>query len=189
MRYTPRPINRKAEVMSISLLITSVILLYFGAQSYVKARALVQIIAVLLLSLSAFFIIKKITSYTYIIEPSDTENIKSVSDYLPDELTFTVSKKKGSGSDVHQCRFEMSALTEVKTLPCTYAEKKKIIEESGKMSLYYYTVTIRPPEACLLVFDNGSFEKTGIVIEPDGDLKGCLEEIARINKSNNSSES
>ena len=86
MKYTPLPKNRKNGVLSLVLLITSVVVFYLGTQYYTKARAVVQTLGVLCLALASFFILKKLTEYTYSVFPKDSSEKKSVSDYGPDEL-------------------------------------------------------------------------------------------------------
>lgn len=180
MKHTPVPQNRKPAVASLVLILTAVMLFFFGGQYYVKYRAVAQALGVFCLALAAFFILKKLTVYTYTVYPKDRDTKKSVSELAPEELTFTVSKRFGTGRETNQAQFDLSALTKTIPLPAAGAEKKKIIKECGKMSLYYYTVTFRPNESTLLIFEQDG-EKTGAVIEPDGDFKGFLEEAAKIN--------
>ena len=180
MTHTPTPQNRKPEVASIVLILTAVMLFFFGGQYYVKYRAVAQTLGVFCLALAVFFILKRMTVYTYTVYPKDADTKKSVSELAPEELTFTVSKRFGSGRETNQAQFDLAALTKALPLPAPGAEKKKILRECGKMSLYYYTVTFRPNESTLLIFERDG-EKTGAVIEPDGDFKGFLEEAAKRN--------
>ena len=185
MKHTPTPQNRKPAVASIVLLLAAVMLFFFGSQYYVKYRPASQALGVLCLALSAFFVIKKLTVYTYTVYPKDGDTKRSVSDMMPDELTFTVSKRFGSGVDSLRAAFDLADLKSVTALPASSKEKKKMLKDSGKMSLYYYTVTFRPLESALLIFEREGDERTGIVIEPDGDFTGFLKEAARINNKMN----
>ena len=180
MKYTPLPKNRKNSVLSLVLLITSVVVFYLGTQYYTKARAAVQTLGVLCLAFASFFILKKLTVYTYSVYPKDGAAKKSVSDYGPDDLTFVVSKRFGAGAEANKASLELSCLTKTVALPFSYFEKKKILKAEGRMALYYYTVTFKPPESLLLVFDTDA-GRVGIVIEPDTDFKGFLEKIASMN--------
>ena len=47
MKYTPKSANRKHEAASLILLITAVVMFYFGAQYYTAYRGAVQFAAVL----------------------------------------------------------------------------------------------------------------------------------------------
>ena len=181
MKYTPLPKNRKNGVLSLVLLITSVVVFYLGTQYYTKARAVVQTLGVLCLALASFFILKKLTEYTYSVFPKDSSEKKSVSDYGPDELIFVISKRFGNGAEANKASLELADLTKTVELPFSYFEKRKILKAEGRMALYYYTVTFKPPESLLLVFETDA-GKVGIVIEPDSDFKGFLEKIANINK-------
>ncbi len=182
MEYTPIPKNKKYEVAAVVLLVTAVVLFFFGSEYYVKWRALVQALGVACLALSSFFIIKRLTSYTYSVFPKDRDTKKSVSDLAPDELTFIISKRfGGAGAGSNRASFDLGELKSVEPLP-SGAEKKRLTRSKGKMSLYYFTVTFRAPGAYLLVFETGG-APTGIVIEPDGDYIGFLEEAARINRN------
>ena len=180
MKYTPLPKNKKNSVLFIVLLCTAAALFYLGAQYYTEAKSVVQAAGVLFLALSSFFLIKKLTGYTYAVYPKEPSDEKSVSEYRPDELSFVVAKHFGTGPDTNKASLDLACLTKTVSLPFSYFEKKKIIKAEGKMALYYYTVTFKPPESLLLVFGaNG--EKTGIVIEPDTDFTGFLEEVVKIN--------
>ncbi len=181
MTHTPTPQNKKPAVAAIVLAATALMLFFFGGQYYVKYRAVAQAIGVFCLALSAYFILKKLTVYTYTVYPKDASTGKSVSELAPDELTFTVSRRYGTGAETNRAQLDLGELTAVSTL--TPADKKKILSDCGKMDLYYYTVTFRPNESSLLVFEPEGSGKIGIVIEPDGDFKGFLEEVARINSN------
>ncbi len=183
MTHTPTPQNRKPEVASIVLLLTAVMLFFFGGQYYVKFRAVAQALGVFCLALAAFFIIKRLTVYTYTVYPKDRDTKKSVSELTPDELTLTVSKRYGAGRETNRAQLDLAALKSVVTLPAAGRERRKILKEHGKAALYYYTVTFRPNESTLLVFEQKGAEKILVVIEPDGDFKGFLEEAARINNN------
>ena len=181
MKHTPAPQNKKPAVASLVLILTAVMLFFFGSQYYVKYRAAAQALGVLCLAVAVFFIIKALTVYTYTVYPKDADTGKSVSDLAPDELTLTVSKRFGTGRETNRAQLDLAALKKVLPLPAPGAERKKTLRDGGKMALYYYTVTFRPNESTLLVFEPEGSEKIGIVIEPDGDFKGFLEEAARIN--------
>ncbi len=180
MKYTPLPKNRKNGVLSAVLLVTSAAVFFLGTQYYTKARAVVQTLGVVCLALASFFILKKLTVYTYSVYPKDGSAKKSVSDYGPDELIFVISKRFGSGAEANKASLGLADLVKTAELPFSYFEKRKIIKAEGKMALYYYTVTFKPPESLLLVFETDA-GRVGIVIEPDSDFKGFLEKIASMN--------
>lgn len=180
MKYTPKPKNKKAEIASLVLLLTAVVLFFFAAQYYTKGRAIVQGLGVACLSLGAFFIVKRMTSYTYFIYPKDSDKEADVTTLSPSELTFTVTKKNGKRSGTNAAQLDLDALKSVTPLPPSGSEKRKVLADFGKMPLYYYTVTILPPDAYLLVFEHGG-ERTGIVIEPNETFRVFLEEAAKVN--------
>ena len=184
MKHSPKPQNKKIDVACIVLFLTSVMLFFFGAQYYVRQRVIAQAFGVICLCGAAFFIIKKLTVYTYTVYPKDPETGKSVSDLMPEELTLIISRRFGSSPDANRAKLDLEALTDVTDLPSAYFEKRKTLKALGKMSLYYYTVTFRPPESTLLIFENEGVDRIGIVLEPDRDLKGFFTEILRINKEN-----
>lgn len=181
MKYTPKSANRKHEAASLILLITAVVMFYFGAQYYTAYRGAVQFAAVLCMAGAAFFIMKKLTVYTYAVYPKDRDTKKSVSELGPDELTFMISKRYGRGAESNKAALDLGALTDAAVLPFNYSEKQKIIKSHGKMALYYYTVTFKPPRSVLLVFEQDG-EKIGAVVEPDSDFEGFFTEVARLNK-------
>ncbi|MBQ7715666.1 MAG: hypothetical protein IJT70_07345 [Clostridia bacterium] len=184
MKYTPEPKNKKTEVAAVASFLTSVVLLYFGGQSYTKGRGAVQALGVLCLAISGFFIIKKLKSYSYSITPSEEDAGRSVSELLPSDLTFSVYASYGKGTGNLTAQLDLGDLKEAVALPAKYSEKQRVLKGLGKMQLYYYTVTFLPPESTLLVFEKDGGVRTGIVIEPDGDMKGFFEEAARINAKN-----
>ena len=182
MRYEPKSGNRKPDVASLVMLVSAVAVFFSASRPFAKGRALLQVIGVLMLTGAAYFMIKKVTSFIYIIMPHDGDTKKSVSEMKPEDLTFTVSKRRGQTAENHVCQLELSRLTETVTLPYKSSEKSRIIKEHGVTETYNYTVTFRPLTSLLLVFKKENGEKLGVVIEPDSDFKGCLEAIARMNK-------
>ena len=182
MTYTPIPKNKKTEVASVVLFITSVILFFFGSQYYVKYRPVSQALGVVCLGISAFLMMKRLTSYTYTVYPKDSDTKKSVSELEPSELVFIVSKRNGKGAPVNRASLDLGTLVAAVPLPIDAEGKKKTLKSFGKTALYYYTVTFRPSDRTLLVFGNEGSERIGVVTELDGDFKGFLEEAVRINE-------
>ncbi len=184
MKYTPKPKNKKTEVAAIASFVTSVVLFFFGGQSYTKGRGAVQALGVLCLAFSGFFIIKKLKAYTYSVLPKDGDTERRVSELMPSDLALTVSSSYGKSAPGAAASLDLGDLKQTVSLPARYTEKQKVIKSLGKMQLYYYTVTFMPPESTLLVFDKEGGDRIGVVIEPDGDMKGFFEEAARINAKN-----
>ena len=181
MEYTPKPQNRKPQVAAVVLILLAAMLFFFSRVAYVKLPALAQALGFVCLSVAAFFIIKRITVYTYTVFPKDRDTKRSVSELSPDELVLTISKSYGGASRASRASLDLGRLESVTKLPFRYSEKNAAIKKLGKMSLYYYTVTFRPSESYLLLFKERGAENVGVVIEPDGDLLGFFEEAARLN--------
>ncbi len=181
MTYTPKPKNKKPGVAALVLLITAIVLFFLGAQYYTKGRTTVQVLGVACLAVAVFFIIKRLTSYTYTVYPKDKNTKKSVSELTPSELTLVISKRTGSTAPINRAELELSTLTAAVTLPSSHTEARRVIKELGKMNLYYYTVTFNAPDTTLLVFKQDSGESVGIILELDSDLKAFFSEVARIN--------
>ena len=182
MKYSPTPQNKKNDVASVVLFLTAVMLFFFGSQYYVKYRAAAQALGVVCLAASVFFLLKRMTVFVYTVYPKDRDTKKSVSELTPEELTFIISRRFGTGAEANKAALDLEALTTVTDLPASVREKKKIIKEFGKTSLYYYTVTFMPLHSTLLIFEKKGSDRIGIVIEPDGDFKGFFEKVARLNK-------
>ena len=181
MKYAPKPKNRKPDVASLVLLITAALLFFLGSQYYTKGRPIVQTLGIVCLALAAFFIMKKLTCYVYTVYPKDRDTEKKASELSFNELCLMISKKNGAkGAETNKACLDISSLVAAIDLPSAADEKKKIIRDQGTMSLFYYTVTFLPPESLLLVFKNDG-AKTGVVIEPNAELRGFFIEAARAN--------
>lgn len=181
MKYTPEQKNKIASVSALVLSVTAAVLFFFGTQYYVKGRAVVQAIGVLFLSFAVFFIIKRLNSYTYTVYPKDGAPSKSVSELMPKELDLMISRRFASGVETNRAKLDLGMLIQAEDLPQTYSARRKYIKSLGKMTLFYYTVTILPRDALLLVFENDGAAKVGVVLEPDRDFRGFFTEAARIN--------
>ncbi|MBR6918590.1 MAG: hypothetical protein IKN38_10435 [Clostridia bacterium] len=182
MTYTPKSQNKKHTVAAVVLFFAAVMMFFFGTKDFVKWRAACQAIGILLLSGAAFFIIKKITAYTYSVYPKDENTQKSVSALSPDELTFIISKQFGSSAKANRAAFDLSCLKKATDLPAKYSKKRAAVKAEGKLELYYYTVTFMAPQSLLLIFERDGAGRVGIVIEPDSDLRAFFKEIANMNK-------
>ena len=188
MKYTPQQKNKIALVASIVLAAASALLFFLGTQYYTKGRAVVQAAAVFFLSFAVFFIIKRLNSYTYTVYPKDDAPSKSVSELMPKELDLVISRKFASGVDTNRAKLDLGTLVQTEDLPASYFERRKYIKSLGKMTLFYYTVTIAPTDVLLLIFEPQSTSRIGLVIEPDRDLRGFFTEAARINKEDRKNE-
>ncbi|MBQ7670955.1 MAG: hypothetical protein IJS45_09580 [Clostridia bacterium] len=184
MKYTPQQKNKTALVASLVLTAAAAVLFFLGTQYYTKGRAIVQASAVVFLSFAAYFIIKRLNSYTYTVYPKDDAPSKSVSELMPGDLDLVISRRFASGVDTNRAKLDLGTLVRAEDLPATYSERRKYIKSFGKMTLFYYTVTISPPESLLLIFELDNSSKLGLVIEPDRDLRGFFIEAARLNKLN-----
>lgn len=182
MRYSPSPKNKKYEVASITLIIAAVAMFFFAAQSYVKGKAAVQFLGVATLAAAAYFLIRRITVYTYIIMPQKQD--KAYTEALaPSELSFTVAKRRAPSGDIYLCQMDLGSLKSVTLLPENRRERKQTIEKNGKMAIYKYLATFGESGAYLLVFDKVGYSKTGIIAELDEEMAGYLETVVQLNKA------
>lgn len=187
MKYSPKAKNKKCAVISLVLLLTSVLLFAFAATGLTRQVAVLQLIGVVLLALASFFMIKNITVFTYMIIPLDSEDSTDYSSITaplpPEKLTFTVSKRFGSGREAYQLQLDMASLKSATMLSANKENRDKVIEAHGKMNVYKYVATIGPAEAVLLVFHKRGFDKTAVIIEPDNSMYQYLRTVADINKN------
>lgn len=184
MRYSPKPKNKICEVASITLLICAAVMFFFAAQSYVKGAAAVQLLGVCTLTAGAYFLIRRLTSFIYIILPQSEDIDENRTEaLLPSELSFIVAKKRGKSKEVYQCRLDLGSLKSVSLLPDEREKRKAAIRENGPMSAYKYTATIGKCDTYLLVFSKPGYDRVGLIIEPDREMAGYLKSVVEINKS------
>lgn len=150
-----------------------------------KGRALLQIIGAALLALAVFFMLKSLTSYSYIVLPLDGEEAvkegAAAPKLKPAELAFTVSKRYARGRESYVCQLDMSSLIAVKDIPDT-AKKNDVILHFKPCDVYDYTVTVGRKSATLLVFNKHGYNKTAVVCELDNDMLSYFKQVKIMNE-------
>lgn len=164
-------------------MIGAVVMFFFAATGLAHGVAVIQLFGVILLAGSAYFIMRSMTIFTYIIIPDSENSDKVASELPPESLSFIVSKRFGKGKEIYQCKLELSSLRAVKSLPADRGERKKILESYGKISLYRYVATVGKCESVLLVFKQKGHENIGIIVEPFDDMFRYLKTVTEINKN------
>lgn len=189
MRFTTPQKNKKASNISLILMLGAVVLFFFAATGLAHGVAVIQLLGVILLAGSAYFIMRAMTIFSYIIVP-DKENTDKVASELPPEgLAFIVSKRFGKGKEIYQCKLELSSLRAAVSLPADSKERKKVLEKFGKINLFRYVATVGKCDSVLLVFQERGHEKIGIVVEPFDDMFRYLKTVADINKTGSENDS
>lgn len=184
MKYSPKPKNKKLEVASIVLIITSVVMFYFAAQSYVKLAPVVQFLGVCTLGFAAYFLIRRITVFTYIIMPQSGEKEYNEA-LLPSELAFVVSKKRGQNGSSYLCQLDLGSLRAIEPLSAESSERNKQLTSADKTTTYRYTATISSvEEKYLLEFSKVGHKKINLVLELDDKMSSYLKTVVELNKKN-----
>ena len=182
MKFTSLKKNKKASNISLILMLSAVVLFFFAAGGLAHGVAFVQLIGVLFLAGSAYYMMRAMTIYTYIVIPNDDDSDKDVSKLSPERLSFIVSKRFGKGREIYQCQLDLSTLISVKEFPADRNEQKKILAPLGKVNLYRYDATVGKHGSLLLVFHKRGQEKICIVAEPVDGMYGYLKNVAGINR-------
>ena len=181
MRFTTSKKNKKASNVSLILMLSAVVLFFFAATGTGHGVAFIQLIGVLFLAGSAYFMMRAMTVYTYIIIPNDDSD-KDARSLSPDKLSFIVSKRFGKGREVYQCQLDLSSLISVKEFPADKNDRKKLLAPLEKVNLFRYDATVGKHDSLLLVFHKRGQEKICIVAEPVDGMYVYLKTVVGINK-------
>lgn len=180
MKYTPKPKNKKWEIASIVLIVLAVSLFYMSSLEIFKWRAALQLISFATLAVGAFFLIRRLTVYNYIVTPTSKDSDEETEALKPSQLSFIVSQQKGE-RQLHVFSAELDGLKNVIELPTGKGRKALIKSEVGA-NFAKYLVTCRPFESYLLVFAKEGYNKCGIVLELEGEMLNYLKQVVKINK-------
>ncbi len=164
-------------------------LFFFAASGVARGRAAVQLIGVILLAFSLFFMIRAVTVHIYAVIPDKSDGAESdISSLEPRELLFTVSKKFGkAGREVCRCSIPLDRLVAVRGLPADYGSKKKIISEFGKTEQFSFVSYVGKSEATLLVFKNGAQNKIALLLDSPKDMGTMYSYLKQTAHTNNNS--
>lgn len=184
MRYTPKPKNKKAFVMTVVMLLMGTASFMASTVDIFKGHALLQVIGAAFLALAVYFMMKSITSYTYMVIPinfnGDISNLPHTDAYKPEELAFTVSKRYSKGRESYVCQLDMSSLIAVKDITDT-TKKNDVIMHFKPCDVYDYTITIGKTSAYLLVFNKHGYNKTAVICELNDSMLSYFKQVKIMN--------
>ena len=152
------------------ILIAVALVTYFFSISGLCAPLPLQIICMGCLCASIYILVRfYFTGITYILKSNDSKgDIRS----LPsDAVDFCVIRSQGKREGITECLLSMDRLVSV----CDFTDEsiKTLSEKHGKLSVYYYTVSMFKGKRQALIFDDDE-AMLCIIIEADDSFISVL---------------
>ena len=174
MKYSP-PIQRGRATFFATLFFALAILSYIFSLTGLTPPLVFQIVTLVTASAAVYVTVRYLfTSVTYILRVNGEHT--SLDTAPRDAVDFVVMKAQGRREAACECMISLKYLTRVETY--TDALASSLRREYKSPKFYHYTVSVKPDERQLLVFED-EYDVNCIVVEMDGGMKRYLESKLR----------
>ena len=171
MRYTP-PIQRKRATFFATLFFAIALLSYILSLTGITKPLIFQLITLITACTSVYIAVRYLfTSVTYILRVNG--DYSSLDTAPREAVDFTVMKTQGKREAAMECLLSLKYLTRLEIYSEGLVSSLKREYKSPKF--YYYTVSVKPAERQILVFEDGT-ETNCIVVEMDSGMKHYIEQ-------------
>ena len=152
MRYTP-PIQRKRATFFATLFFAIALLSYILSLTGITKPLIFQLITLITACTSVYIAVRYLfTSVTYILRVNG--DYSSLDTAPREAVDFTVMKTQGKREAAMECLLSLKYLTRLEIYSEGLVSSLKREYKSPKF--YYYTVSVKPAERQILVFEDGT---------------------------------
>lgn len=185
MRYIPTANGKSPRVLA-GIAAAAALAAIIAARLVPAYQWIYDLTAVVALTVFLYVLTRYSIRFSYALEPCAGLRFSTLTPEMLRgadlrRIEFLVRRQKGSGAETVEGRFYLSELIAAENWPADAGERRALCRKRPEMRLFRYTVSIRPADAMLLVFEDEGYGTVGVLIEPGEALGAILCEAARLN--------
>lgn len=185
MRYIPASEGKSPRVLA-GIAAAAAVVAIVAARLVPAYQWIYDLTAVVALTVFLYVLTRYSIRFSYALEPCAGLRFGTLA---PEKLhgadlrriEFLVQRQKKSGTETVEARFYLSELVAAEDWPAGARARRALCRQRREMRLFRYTVSIRPVDAVLLVFQDDGYGTVGVLVEPGEAFGAILREAARLN--------
>lgn len=185
MRYIPAPEGRSPRIPA-GIAAAAAVVAIVAARLVPAYQWIYDLTAVIALTVFLYILTRYSIRFSYALEPCAGLRFGTLTPEMLRgadlrRIEFLVRRQKKSGAETVEARFYLSELIAAEDWPTRAGERRARCRQRREMRLFRYTVSLRPADAVLLVFQDDGYGTVGVLVEPGEALGAILREAARLN--------